>query len=177
MTWITTFSGQRLDFVKPDIDSICISDIAHALSNECRYAGHCPGFYSVAQHSYLTSLIVPPEFYLEALLHDAAEAYCKDIPSPLKKLLPDYHIIEKRLEAVIRRKFGLPEEMSAAVKRADLIMLATERRDLEIDTGTFWPMLDGIPAADIIVFPLTHAQAERQFLSRWNQLNDTLVSI
>jgi len=170
MTWITTLSGRRLDFLNPDIDSICISDISHALSNECRYAGHCPGFYSVAQHSYLTSLIVPPEFYLEALLHDAAEAYCKDIPSPLKGLLPDYRAIEARIDAVIRRKFHLPEKMSSEVKRADLIMLATERRDLEIDTETFWPMLEGIPAADIIVFPLTHTQAERQFFNRWDQL-------
>jgi hypothetical protein len=31
-------------------------------------------------------------------------------------------------------------------------------------------MLEGIPAADIIVFPLTHTQAERQFFNRWDQL-------
>ncbi|TKI02119.1 HD family hydrolase, partial [Martelella alba] len=131
MTWITTFSGRHFDYADPDINSICITDIIHALSNECRYAGHCSQFYSVAQHSVLTSMIVPPAFALEALLHDAAEAYCKDIPAPLKRLLPDYHAVENRVDAVIRRRFGLPEAMSPEVKRADLIMLATERRDLD----------------------------------------------
>ncbi|TKI02302.1 HD family hydrolase, partial [Martelella alba] len=131
MTWITTFSGRHFDYADPDINSICITDIIHALSNECRYAGHCPQFYSVAQHSVLTSMIVPPAFALEALLHDAAEAYCKDIPAPLKQLLPDYHAVESRVDAAIRRRFGLPEAMSPEVKRADLIMLATERRDLD----------------------------------------------
>ncbi|XBS71123.1 HD family hydrolase [Acerihabitans sp. KWT182] len=171
MTWITTFTGRHFDYASPNIDSICISDIAHALSNECRYAGHCPQFYSVAQHSVLTSMIVPPAFALEALLHDAAEAYCKDLPSPLKHLLPDYFAIESRIDALIRRRFGLPEIMSPEVKRADLIMLATEHRDLEIDPHTEWPMLAGIPLADICVFPLTHSQAERAFFERWDQLN------
>lgn len=171
MTWITTFTGHHFDYAKPTVDSICISDIAHALSNECRYAGHCPQFYSVAQHSVLTSTIVPPEFALEALLHDAAEAYCKDIPSPLKGLLPDYHAIEARVEAVIRDRFGLPAAMSPEVKKADLIMLATERSELEIDPGTVWPMLDGVSLADIVIFPLSPTQAERAFFERWDALN------
>ncbi|QWA09827.1 HD family hydrolase [Sodalis ligni] len=176
MTWITTFSGHHFDYADPDINSICISDIAHALSNECRYAGHCPQFYSVAQHSVLTSMIVPPAFALEALLHDAAEAYCKDIPSPLKALLPSYRSVEARIDAVIRRKFGLPAVNSPEVKDADLIMLATERRDLEIDPGTVWPMLEGIPVADLVVFPLTPCQAERAFFERWDELNQRIAS-
>ncbi len=176
MTWITTFSGHHFDYADPDINSICISDIAHALSNECRYAGHCPQFYSVAQHSVLTSMIVPPAFALEALLHDAAEAYCKDIPSPLKALLPSYRSVEARIDAVIRRKFGLPAVNSPEVKRADLIMLATERRDLEIDTETFWPMLEGIPVSDLVVFPLMPTQAERAFFERWDELSQGVVA-
>lgn len=170
MTWITTFSGRHFDYANPQIDSICITDIIHALSNECRYAGHCPQFYSVAQHSVLTSMIVPPAFALEALLHDAAEAYCKDIPSPLKALLPSYRSVEARIDAVIRRRFGLPVVASPEVKRADLIMLATERRDLNIDPGTFWPMLAGVQIADIVVTPLSAAESERAFFDRWNQL-------
>ncbi|TCL06854.1 HD family hydrolase [Sodalis ligni] len=170
MTWITTFTGRHFDYANPDMSSICIKDIIHALSNECRYAGHCPQFYSVAQHSVLTSMIVPPEFALEALLHDAAEAYCKDIPSPLKALLPSYRSLEARVDAVIRRRFGLPAIASPEVKRADLIMLATERRDLEIDPDNFWPMLEGIPVSDQVVSPLLPMQAERAFFERWEQL-------
>ncbi len=66
-------------------------------------------------------------------MHDAAEAYCRDIPAPLKALLPDYREIEKRTDQLIRFKFGLPLEEASVVKYADLTMLATERRDLDID--------------------------------------------
>lgn len=105
MTWINTLSGKHLDFTNISPDSICIEDIAAALSNICRFTGHLEEFYSVAQHSVRVSYLVPPEFALEALMHDAAEAYCNDISSPLKALLPEYRVIEDRIEAVIRSKF------------------------------------------------------------------------
>ena len=144
MTWLQTYTGKKIDFNNVTEDDICIEDIAEALSKECRFGGHCKKFYSVAQHSYLTALIVTPDYALEALLHDATEAYLKDIPSPLKALLPDYKAIEKRLDAVIRRKFGLPEKMSGEVKKADLVMLATERNFLLKDDGSEWPCLAGV---------------------------------
>lgn len=70
-------------------------------------------------------------------MHDATEAYCQDIPAPLKRLLPDYKRMEEKIDAVIREKYGLPPVMSTPVKYADLIMLATERRDLGLDDGSF----------------------------------------
>jgi 5'-deoxynucleotidase YfbR-like HD superfamily hydrolase len=60
---------------------------------------------------------VPSEFALEALLHDASEAYCNDIAAPLKALLPDYRGIEKWVEGLISQKFGLPETMSPESNR------------------------------------------------------------
>ena len=116
--------------MNPSPDDVHIVDIATALSRECRYAGHASHFYSVAQHSVLCSRIVPPELAIEALLHDAAEAYIKDIPTPLKRQLPDYKEIEARFDWVIRVHFGLPEIPSPAVKEADNILLVTEVRDL-----------------------------------------------
>lgn len=170
MSWILTRSGKHFDFADPQPDQIAIGDIAWGLSHECRFAGQCIGFYSVAQHSLRASLIVPPEFALEALLHDASEAYCKDIPMPLKTMLPDYKAIEQRVDAAIRARFGLPAECSAAVKHADLILLATERRDLMPWDATPWPILDGIEPLDD---PTTH-QRERTvyglFLDRFEEL-------
>lgn len=170
MTWINTLSGQHFSFTDTDPSSIDIEDIAAALSNICRFTGHLQDFYSVAQHSVHVSYLVPPEYALEALLHDAAEAYCNDISTPLKALIPEYRAIEDRVDSVIRRKFGLPSAMSSPVKYADLIMLATERRDFDMDDGTPWPVLEGIPCADFIVSPLLPRQARVLFLNRYNQL-------
>ncbi|MGY2800366.1 uncharacterized protein ACVWV0_004642 [Ewingella americana] len=172
MTWLTTFSGQHLDFSNPNVLAFNITDIAQGLSHECRFAGQISDFYSVAQHSVLCSMIVPPAFALEALLHDAVEAYCKDIPAPLKRLLPDYQRIEDSMDRLIREKYDLPLQMSSVVKEADLIMLATERRDLEVDADNHWPMLDGVAPADVRIFPLNPSQARAEFLRRWEHLTN-----
>lgn len=171
MSWINILSGKHFNFLNITPESICIEDIAASLSNICRFTGHLQDFYSVAQHSVYVSYLVPPEFALEALLHDAAEAYCNDIASPLKALLPDYRRIEKSVESAIAAKFSLPGEMSSQVKNADLIMLATERRDFDIDDGTPWPILEGISArSDVILCPLSPRQARVLFLQRYNAL-------
>lgn len=171
MGYIQTLSGKHFDYINATTDDIDIEDIANALSNICRFAGHLPEFYSVAQHSVLASQIVPPELALEALLHDAAEAYCQDIPAPLKALLPDYRRIETEVDDLIRSKFNLPMHLTDVVKYADLVMLATERRDLDIDDGSVWPCLEGIPCSDIVqVIPLRPGQAFGLFLNRFNEL-------
>ena len=72
MSFIQTFTGKHFNYLDIQLDAIEIEDIANALSNICRFAGHLPEFYSVGQHSVLTSHLVPQEFALEALLHDAA---------------------------------------------------------------------------------------------------------
>lgn len=173
MSFIQTLSGKHFDYLNAQTDDVDIEDIATALSNICRFAGHLPEFYSVAQHSVLCSQMVPQEYAFEALLHDAAEAYCQDIPAPLKRLLPDYRRIETLVDDLIRSKFGLPLHQSDLVKYADLTMLATERRDLEIDDGTPWLTLEGIPASDLIqVVPLRPGQAYGLFMNRFNELSE-----
>lgn len=166
MTWLLTYTGKKLDLVTPDPASIDLVDIAHGLANECRFAGQCRRYYSVAQHSLLASQIVSPERAMEALLHDATEAYLKDIPRPLKLLLPDYRAIEHNLDAVIRLRFGLPAMQSAEVKRADTILLATERRDLMRQDSTPWECLSGVQPMDKIIRPLPAGAAKSLFMQR-----------
>lgn len=171
MSYIQTLSGKHINYLDIHHEDIVIEDIATALSHTCRFAGHLPEFYSVAQHSVLVSQLVPAEFALEALLHDAAEAYCQDIPAPLKRLLPDYQRIEAYVDSEIRAKFGLPAHQHDTVKYADLVMLGTERRDLDIDDGTVWPVLVGIPPTDLFtVIPLRPVQAYGLFMARFNEL-------
>lgn len=170
MTWILTATGKHFDFAAPRPDQIDILDIAQGLANECRYAGHTRHFYSVAQHCVIASQIVPREHALEALLHDAAEAYCKDIPRPLKAMLPDYRAVEDRVEAAIRDRFGLPGEQSHHVKRADLVMLATERRDLMPQDDTPWPILEGVIPLERRLITAHPTRAQALFLKRWVEL-------
>src|SRR5574338_265665 len=63
---IETFSGKMLDYENPTENMIDIVDIAHALSQICRFTGHCKQHYNVAQHSYLASYHVEPEHALQA---------------------------------------------------------------------------------------------------------------
>ena len=61
--------------------------------------------------------------------------------------------------------------MTIDVHHADLVMLATERRDFEIDPGSNCPMLAAIDLHDdIIIQPLTPPQAYHQFMARFDRL-------
>lgn len=110
---IRTVSGLYVDLLNPDPATITISDIAMALSRICRYGGHVPEFYSVADHSiYCVKMavhdgVVDKSLLRTILLHDAAEAYLGDIVKPLKNLLPGYAELERGFERVIEQKFAV----------------------------------------------------------------------
>lgn len=168
MTWINTYTGKHFNYNDPrDFD---IKDIAQALSNICRFTGHLGQFYSVAQHSVIASQIVPEHLAFEALMHDAHEAYVGDVNAPLKSLLPSYRSIERRVERALRTQFKLPLRMSADVKRADMVMLATERRDFGMDDGTPWPCLEGVEPLAQMITPLRPAAACSAFMFRYHEL-------
>jgi hypothetical protein len=163
-------SGQYFDLVNPDPAMIRFHDIAHALSNLCRFTGHTRLFYSVAQHSVLVSRIVPEEFAVAGLLHDAAEAYVGDVSTPLKKLLPEFNRIEKHIESLIAAHFGLSDLYPEAVRQADIVMLATERMALMPDDDSRWEILDGVQPSDVIISPLPPSEAYDLFVARAGEL-------
>lgn len=133
--FIESHSGRRIHLPDPDPESIWIGDIAHALSHVARFTGHTDEFYSVAEHSLNVAEIVPPEDRLQALLHDATEAYLCDVATPFKSLIPAYKALEDNLWSAIARKYGVPEKLTDAVKQADRVMLMTERDALKSNYG------------------------------------------
>jgi len=163
---IQTWSGGVFDFNNPEDHLFSIYDIAHALSNICRFTGHSTSFYSVAQHSVLVSMIVPPSVALAGLLHDAAEAYMGDVAAPLKALLPEYKAIETRVERALLVHFGLNPVLDPIVKYADQRALVTEARDLMVRPI----VIPNVQPTAYRITPLSPAEAAMVFIERFNEL-------
>lgn len=171
MSTIRTFTGNTFDYANPSVQSITIEDIAHSLSNICRFSGHVKQFYSVAEHSIRVSNLCLPENKLWGLLHDASEAYCSDLPRPFKRMIgmEPYRSYEKRTMDVICKRFGLPTQEPEEVKHNDKIMLVTEQRDLMVNAGPEWydikPLL-------VPIEPMTVEVARAMFLRTYQYLTE-----
>jgi hypothetical protein len=164
--WLQTYTGRKFTPLEPNIEDINIFDIAHSLSNQCRFSGHCLRFYSVAEHCVHTAALVRPELKLVALMHDAAEAYLVDLPTPIKRNMPLYAEAEKNLEIVIASKYGFPYPIPQEVKMIDSSLLSDEREQNMAWTDTA-PGLWGnpTPAAGIRLNFWKPEQAKDEFLN------------
>ena len=169
---VQTHSGIMFNLLHPDASMINIDDIAHALSNLCRFNGHTTQFYSVAQHCVLVSHLVPSYLALAALMHDASEAYMGDCISPLKQMLPEYKKIENGIMQTLFNHLSLDYPLHSEIKRADIRALATEKRDLmqTPNEPKYWSSLDSITPSDVLTLPMDPQQAKQAFLDRYFEL-------
>ena len=161
-----TYTGRTYHFLDPQDEETDIIDIAHALSLLCRYNGATPEFYSVAEHSVIVSRLVLPEFAFDGLMHDAAEAYCGDVITPLKRMLKDYRAIIATSERAIKRKFCIETFSTAEVNRADTMAYNMERG--ELFPNNFLKYAGQAP----VVRCLPPIQAEKLFLERYIELTE-----
>jgi uncharacterized protein len=129
---IKTYSGTWFDLADPKPNHVNIVDIAVALSRINRFNGHTIRPYTVAQHSVHCAQMLPPGLQLQGLMHDATEAYIGDLTRPLKNLIGVIiKEIEQRVWLAIARKYHLPAELHADVKRIDDLMLSKEQSALQ----------------------------------------------
>lgn len=159
---IRTISGQYVNVFEPNPDTLLIEDIAHALSNQCRFGGHLPRFYSVAQHSLLCYMVAKEEEKYDALMHDASEAYLLDFPKPIKLEIAQYNDIEHNLMMVLSQKFNFNYPKSDEVERVDHYLLEWEWNSV---------MLFGTKSANPNFPPidcLTPEEARKAFMIAYN---------
>jgi hypothetical protein len=173
--YIRTFSGKEFQHLLPAPSEICLEDIAHSLSRLCRFTGHVvPSIYSVAEHAVRVSMVCDPKDAFYGLHHDDTEAYCSDISRPFERLpgMEGYRLYEKGVMRAIAIKFNLPDEEPESVKKADLVLLATEQRDImplkmvESGDGSKWPA-EPLPEK---IKAWSQKKAERKFLERHYEL-------
>lgn len=158
---LRTISGTMVDLLHPTQDTISLEDIAHALSHICRFSGHVHRFYSVAEHSVLMSKMVPEEYALSALMHDAAEAYIGDVTRPVRMYV-DIDPLEERFNRVIFDKFNLRVRFDCEeIRVADARMLVTERPDI---------MMRGAEPYPIHLNYWTPLEARSAFMMRYFEL-------
>lgn len=162
-------SGAWFDILDPSSSAFTIEDVAHGLAHTCRYAGQCRDFYSVAEHSLHVSNMCE-EAKLEALLHDAAEAFIGDVTRPLKQLLPEYKRIEKAVECAVFERFGLDLPTAPEIKEADLRVLAAEQAQIMAPSTSDWAQTSGVYPAPIRVEFMSPKAAKRAFLRRYAEL-------
>jgi 5'-deoxynucleotidase YfbR-like HD superfamily hydrolase len=142
--WMQLVNGGAYVFGEGDHDlnGFTVEHVAIALSQINRYTGHSRFPYSVAQHSVFVSKLLDfdPRLAMLGLAHDAHEAIIGDISTPLKQQIRAAgagHVLEKLeadADAIMFRLFGVAAPAAGfeteAVKRADLVALATEYRDI-----------------------------------------------
>lgn len=151
------WSRRYVDPLNLSPDDVDIVDIAHSLSRQCRYNGHCGGFMSVARHSLWVSETLygyDSQMQLWGLLHDASEAYIGDMVSPLKRSteMQIFREVEDRIHEAIAEHFGLPWPMPTEVNDAD-----------------FW-VFENIERVLLEDFDSSYKADEFDFMERFNAL-------
>lgn len=129
-----TRSGVMFHAFDPTPDEVNLEDLGTPVQ---RWNG-ATGAYFTPQHAvhcaeYVRDHVGSPWEQYEALMHDAHEYGCMDLPgpwlrwdSPIGEMLRE---MERKVVAVVRPRCGIFGSLSPIVKRADHVLLVTEARD------------------------------------------------
>jgi hypothetical protein len=195
---LETPSGTYLDLIDPDPSTIVLEDIAHSLSQICRFGGHTSRPYSVAEHVVRVSWKMGETGYtastcMAGLHHDDAEAYLGDIPTPLKKLFGySYRSLTRSIDDAIQQAVGAPliddagtkltlgtveDFASEPVRQADRWALCCEAHELMPSKGAGWADEHswGVVDPNADDYGWCPEAAESWYLKRHNSLYEQLT--
>lgn len=182
--WIQSYSGRRFRPLDPSAKDLSWLDGAHALSNICRFTGHCVEFYSVGEHCIYVSrraeelgakVSTAHSLYCArwGLIHDLSEAWLTDLAKPLKQqdVFAGYREAEKVLQDLIAVWAGLDIVEPAEVTQADAELLATEASQImnpELEKDTWYFKYPPVPGLKIQCWE--PKVARQQYLNRAKEL-------
>jgi hypothetical protein len=175
--------GSYFDYESPETSTMTIEDFAYGLAYTPRFRGQTRRldgsrvFYGVAEHCVRMSYRLAADGHgrihsLAGLMHEAGEPVCGDMPGPLKVLFPEFKALEKRCEAAVLQLFGVDIPDQDLIKRYDLRMLATEKRDLmPASRHHEWSWVRGYEPFPETIHPYEPDEAAEAFLERWKDLS------
>lgn len=165
-----------------------IEVIAHSLAQINRYTGHASRPYSVAEHSLLVADIVAHmgldhHAQRAGLMHDAHECLCGDAATPVKNVVGTaWAECENPLALLVRSTYHLKTAHTAhgkAVRLADLLALATERRDLlpfNPKHNTAWGVIDQPGAARVLPLEGIRLDTAAREGTSWRHWRDAFIA-
>jgi len=175
--YVGVYSGHEFSTLNPCAKDVKIEDIAHSLSNICRFNGHSRFFYSVAQHSIAVQQMMKEDncsIYLQlcSILHDATEFVTCDLPTPWKCCIKGFKEIENGIEDAIFDAFGIKkpsEEEHSIIKEYDRKALYVESKHLMVGYEN-WDNIIIYPGIDYPIIKRPQEEVEEEFLWRFNSL-------
>lgn len=174
MSTIFTARGSLIDFLNPEFSKFSMVEIAESLAKECRFANHTLDcHYSVAEHSVHAARLAP-HFGVEplaALLHDAPEAYMRDVPTPLKNLLPEYQRIHDGiLEEIFKiNHLSIRDHYTPGLEKLDKDL--TSKEGMELTLNKHWK---GRTISPFVARVKLHKWERNQARHEWLQLYSVL---
>lgn len=125
-----TYGGERVTLTAgaPSINTIGV-----ALGRITRFCGHTQEFYTVLGHVLTVAAIVPDEYAIYGLMHDAQESLVADVPTPMKSQVARNreHNLLKRIYISNGIPWPIPDAAQDAVDVADEVALIAEAHVLQ----------------------------------------------
>lgn len=173
--YITTRAGTQFSLSKMNVEDVDITDIAHALSMNCRFNGHVDRFYSVAQHCVIVSFAVPPEYAFEGLMHDASEAFIPDMPRPFKQHIDGMDKYEDELMSRLAAFHGFRYPLPDDVRYVDHMIVGDEARALYASVPDWVNDYEPVVSAQCFDQCWSPKQARFEFLDRYWHLRHSFA--